>query len=139
VKHVASFLVGGLLAPYVLRGAFMIHETWCLFFVGGLLFGFGVSVCTKGETMSEGSNSVPQLMALLFSVKALVEYRANFVSDFDPMASRFGEQSFYYYFGVHGLCLIKNLTPLRVSSVKKKVQASERKCVILCSTMMSCL
>jgi hypothetical protein len=33
--------------------------------------------------MSEGFDSVPLLMASLFDAKALVEYGANFVSDFD--------------------------------------------------------
>jgi hypothetical protein len=34
--------------------------------------------------MSEGSNSAPLLMASLHGTKALVEYRAKIVSDFDP-------------------------------------------------------
>jgi hypothetical protein len=33
--------------------------------------------------MSKGSDSTPLLMALSFGVKALVEYGANFVSDFN--------------------------------------------------------
>jgi hypothetical protein len=41
--------------------------------------------------MSDGSDSVPLLMALLFSVEVLVKYGANLVSDFDPVASCFGE------------------------------------------------
>jgi hypothetical protein len=36
-------------------------------------------------------DSAPLLVALLFSAKVLDEYRANFVSDFDPVASCFGE------------------------------------------------
>jgi hypothetical protein len=51
-------------------------------------------------------------MASLFSTKVLVKYGANFVSDFDPVASCFGEQSFYYYFEVNKLRLVKNLTTL---------------------------
>jgi hypothetical protein len=51
------------------------------------LFGFSVSICTKVEPMSEGSDSAPLLMTLLFNAKALVKYRANFVSNFDPVAS----------------------------------------------------
>jgi hypothetical protein len=64
------------------------------------------------EPISEGSDSVPLLMASLFSTKVLVKYGANFVSDFDPVASCFGEQSFYYYFEVNKLRLVKNLTTL---------------------------
>jgi hypothetical protein len=55
-------------------------------------------------------------MASLLGAKVLVEYRANLVSDFDPKTSCFGERSFY-------CCLIKNLTPLRASPVRKRVQA----------------
>jgi hypothetical protein len=36
--------------------------------------------------MSEGSDSVPLLMASLFNAKALVKYGANFVSDFNHEA-----------------------------------------------------
>jgi hypothetical protein len=45
----------------------------------------------KIEPMSKTSDSTPSLMALLFSTKALIEYRANLVSDFDLVASYFGE------------------------------------------------
>jgi hypothetical protein len=77
----------------------------------------------KVVPMSEESDSVPSLMASLFNAKMIVEYRANFVSDFDNVDSCSGEQSFYYYFRVHGIYLIKNLTPLRVSPVRKRVWA----------------
>jgi hypothetical protein len=89
--------------------------------------GFNVSICTKVEPMSEGSDSAPLLMASLFGAKALIEHKANLVSDFDLVASCFGEQSFYFCFGVHGLRLSKNLTPLRVSPIRKRVRASESK------------
>jgi heme/copper-type cytochrome/quinol oxidase subunit 3 len=85
--------------------------------------------------MSEGSDSAPSLMALLFSTKAFAEYRGNLVSDFDLVASSFGEQSFYCCFGVYGLRLIKSITPLRVSLVRKRVQPSESKCATLRSTL----
>jgi hypothetical protein len=62
-------------------------------------------------------------MALVFSAKMPVEYGANLVSDFDLGASCFGEQSFYCCFGVHRLCLIKNLTPFWASPVRKRVWA----------------
>jgi hypothetical protein len=52
---------------------------------------FGVLICSEVEPMSDGSDSVPLLMALLFSVEVLVKYGANLVSDFDPVASCFGE------------------------------------------------
>jgi heme/copper-type cytochrome/quinol oxidase subunit 3 len=65
------------------------------------------------------------LMASLFSAKALVEYGANLVSDFDPDASYFGEQSFYYCFRVHSIHLIKNFTPLCASPVRKRVRPLE--------------
>jgi hypothetical protein len=70
-------------------------------------------------------------MASLFCVKTLVEYGANLVSDFDPMDSCLGGESFYCYFGKHGLYLIKNITPLRVSLMRKIVWASESKLVML--------
>jgi hypothetical protein len=56
--------------------------------------------------MSEGSNSMPLLMASLFGAKAIIKYEANLVSDFDPEALCFGERSFYYFFGIHRLRLI---------------------------------
>jgi heme/copper-type cytochrome/quinol oxidase subunit 3 len=77
--------------------------------------------------MSEGSDNAPSLMASLFGAKALIEYGANFVSDFDFVDSCIGEGSFYYCFRIHGLHLIKNLTGLRVSLVRKTVHASENK------------
>jgi hypothetical protein len=86
------------------------------------------------EPMSEGPDSMPPLMDFLFRSKTLVEYRANFVSDFDPVASCFGERSFYYYFRVHGLLLIKNLTPLWVFHVRKRVWTLESKRATLHST-----
>jgi hypothetical protein len=62
--------------------------------------------------MSEGTDSAPLPMALLFGARVLVEYGANHVSNFDLVVPCFGEQSFYCYFRVHELHLIKNLTPL---------------------------
>jgi hypothetical protein len=53
---------------------FLIHET-----------------CVNVEPMSERSNSTPSLMASLFSARVLVEYRASFASNFDLVASCFGE------------------------------------------------
>jgi hypothetical protein len=41
--------------------------------------------------MSEGSDSMPLLIALLFGARVLVEYRSNFISDFNPLVSYFGE------------------------------------------------
>jgi hypothetical protein len=89
----------------------------------------------KIEPKSKGSNCAPSLMSSLFSAKAFVEYRGNLVSDFDLVASSFGEQSFYCCFGVYGLRLIKNITPLSVSLVRKRVQPSESKCAALRSTL----
>jgi heme/copper-type cytochrome/quinol oxidase subunit 3 len=83
------------------------------------------------KLMSEGSYSALLLMALLFSVKALVEYGANLVSDFNPGASCFWERSFYYCFGVHRLYPAKNLTPLHYSSMRKRVWALKSKCAML--------
>jgi hypothetical protein len=85
--------------------------------------------------MSEGSDSVPLLMALLFSAKVLVEYRANLVSDFDPNASCFEEQCIYCCFEVHRLCLVKNLTPLWATPMIKRVRTLKSKCVMLLSMM----
>jgi hypothetical protein len=65
-------------------------------------------------------------------------YGANRVSDFDPMDSCFREGSFYYFFGIHGLRLIKNLTPLRVSPVRKRVWAKS-KLAMLCFTTKASL
>jgi heme/copper-type cytochrome/quinol oxidase subunit 3 len=89
----------------------------------------------KVEPMSKGSESAPLLMASLFSAKALIEYGANFVSDFDFVYSCVCEGSFYYCFGVHDLHIVKNLTPLRVFTVRKRVWAFEGKFATLCSTM----
>jgi hypothetical protein len=50
-------------------------------------------------------------------------------------AQRFGEGSFYYSFGIHKLRLIKNLTPLWVSPVRKRVCALESKIAMLSSTV----
>jgi hypothetical protein len=41
--------------------------------------------------MSEGSDSMRLLMASLFGANALIKYRANLVSIFDPDALCFGE------------------------------------------------
>jgi hypothetical protein len=43
------------------------------------------------KPMSEGSDTTLILMASLFSVDTLVEYEAQFVSDFDTKGSCFGE------------------------------------------------
>jgi hypothetical protein len=40
--------------------------------------------------MSDGSNSAPLLLTSQFSANTVVEYWANFVSDFDFVASCFG-------------------------------------------------
>jgi hypothetical protein len=90
-------------------------------------------ICTKVEPRSEGSDSAPPLMASLFSAKVLIKYATNFVSDFDSVDSCVGEERFCYCVGVHGLHLIKNLTPLWVSPVRKRVQASKTKFATLCS------
>jgi hypothetical protein len=73
--------------------------------------------------MGGGGDSFHPLMASLFCVKTFVEYGANLVSYFDPVYSYFGEGSFYYYFRIDRLRLIKNLTPLWVSPVRKRVWA----------------
>jgi hypothetical protein len=72
--------------------------------------------------MSEGSDTTLILMASLFSVDTLVEYEAQFVSDFDTKGSCFGEWSFYYCIGVYRLYLVKNLTPMQASPVRKRVR-----------------
>jgi hypothetical protein len=92
-------------------------------------------ICVKVELMSKGSDSAPPLMALLFSAKALVEYKANFVRDFELVDLCLGEGSFYYCFRVHGLRLVKNLTPLWVSPMRKRLWTSESKLATLCSIM----
>jgi hypothetical protein len=46
-----------------------------------------------------------------------------------------GEGNFYYCFRIHGLRLIKNLTPLQVSLVRTRVWALERKNEMLQSMM----
>jgi hypothetical protein len=48
--------------------------------------------------MNKGYHSAPLLMASLFSAKVLVEYEANFVSDFDPGATYGGETKFLLLF-----------------------------------------
>jgi hypothetical protein len=70
-----------------------------------------MSICTKVEPMSKGPDNVPLLMASLFDAKSLVEFRVSFASDFDPVTSCFGDESFITTLGVHVLRLIKNLTP----------------------------
>jgi hypothetical protein len=47
----------------------------------------------------------------------------------------FGEENFYYDFGIHRFCLVKNLTPLRVSPVRKRVRALKSKFALLDSIM----
>jgi hypothetical protein len=49
-----------------------------------------------------------------------------------PMSTHgFGEHTFYCCFEVHRLRLVKNLTPLWVSPVRKRVWALENKCAML--------
>jgi hypothetical protein len=91
------------------------------FFIRGLGFVFCALTCMKIELMSGGG------------------YGTNRVSDFDPMDSCFGEGSFYYFFGIHGLRLIKNLTPLRVSPMRKRVRALKSKIAMLCFTTKASL
>jgi hypothetical protein len=82
--------------------------------------------------MSEGPSCAPLLMALLPDVGAPVEYEAKLVSYFDPVIAQiFRERIFYCCFGVHRRHLIKNLTSLRVSPVRKRVQALEIKKLLL--------
>jgi hypothetical protein len=73
--------------------------------------------------MREGSDGTPLLMALLVGAKVLVVYRTNLVSNFNLEVSCFGEQSFYYCFGVHRLPLVTNFTPLQASPVRKRAHA----------------
>jgi hypothetical protein len=74
--------------------------------------------------MSEWSDSVPLLMALLFSAHALVEYGANLVSNFDLEFSQFwGNKAFIAALGY--------LTPLWASPVRKRIWALKVKCVML--------
>jgi hypothetical protein len=61
-----------------------------LFLSEVILFGFSISICTKVEPMSKGSDSAPLVMTSLFGAKALVKYRASFASVFDPVTSCFG-------------------------------------------------
>jgi hypothetical protein len=104
-----------------------------LFLSEVFLFRFSVSVCTKVEPMSEGFDSVPLLMASLLGAKAFIEYRASLVSDFDLVASCFGERSFYCCFRVHGIRLVKNFIPLQVSPVRKRLRAFKSKRVMVLS------
>jgi hypothetical protein len=50
-------------------------------------------------------------------------------------AQCFREGNFYYVFRIHKLLLVKNLTPLPVSPVRKRVQALKNKITTLRSTM----
>jgi hypothetical protein len=74
--------------------------------------------------MSEGPESAPPLMALVFGDRTSIKYEANLVSYFDPVIPQvFGEGSFYRRFGVHRHRLIKNITSSLASLVRKRVRA----------------
>jgi hypothetical protein len=81
--------------------------------------------------MSEGSDSTSLLMASLFSAKMLVECGANIVSDVDREASWFGERSLYCSFRVHSLHVVKNLTSLWASRVRKRIRSFKSKRAML--------
>jgi hypothetical protein len=84
-KHDTSFYQRSL-GPLYFLGVFLICEIMCLFFHQRSL------ICTKVEPMSDGYDSASPLMASLFSAKALVEYGANFVSDFECGLMRWGRK-----------------------------------------------
>jgi hypothetical protein len=73
--------------------------------------------------MSEGSDSVPPFMASVFSVKALTLW-----------THVLGRKILLLLQGTWA-CLVKKLTPLWVSPMRKRVHASESKLVTVCSTM----
>jgi hypothetical protein len=54
-------------------------------------------------------------------------------------AQCFGKGSFYYGFGINRLRLVKNLTPLQVFLVRKRVRALKSKFAVLRSTVKACL
>jgi hypothetical protein len=67
------------------------------------------------EPVSEGSDSTPPLMALLFNAKVLVEYIANFVSDFDPVTVCFwGRKLFIAASGYMGSASSKTSCPCKL-------------------------
>jgi hypothetical protein len=73
--------------------------------------------------MSEGPESAPPLMALVFGNWAPVEYKANLVSYFDPVIPQIFGGKILLLLGVHRHCLVKNPTPPLASPMRKRVHA----------------
>jgi hypothetical protein len=101
-------------ASFFIRGLFLgtLHVWVASFFIGGLLSqwvrGLIARLCSWLRYLVPGRPSNAKLTLL-----AILTLRSH----------SFGERSFYCCFGVHWLHLIKNLTPLRASPVKKWVRA----------------
>jgi hypothetical protein len=72
--------------------------------------------------MSEGFDSARPLVALLFCVIRLSNTKLILLAILTLCARCFEEGSFYYGFGIHRLHLVKNLTPLWVSPMRKKYE-----------------
>jgi hypothetical protein len=132
----ASFIIGGLLNELlrVLRGASffigcLFSEPLCIlrgnyFFIIGLL----------DEPMNEGCDSAPLFMALMFCVKPLLNFQPTSLDVSTLFDMNFLGNEALLMLRVHKLCLIKNLTPLQASPMRKRVQALENKCVY-CATV----
>jgi hypothetical protein len=65
------------------------------------------------------------LMVPLFCIKRLSNRKLILLAISSLHTQCFGEGSFYYCFGIHRLHLIKNLTLLRVSPVRKSIAIFE--------------
>jgi hypothetical protein len=59
----------------------------------------------------------------LLGVIAFVKCRATVASNFDDGDLCFGKEAYIIASGLHGLRLIKNLTPSRASPMRKRVHA----------------
>jgi hypothetical protein len=91
------------------------------FFIGGLYF----------EPTNEGCNNAPLFMALTYLAYQLLSntwvpplFRASNASNFDDDNQCFwGNKAYIIVLGLHGFCLIKNLTPSWATPVRKRVRA----------------
>jgi hypothetical protein len=90
-----------------------LHFGVAYFFIGVLSF----------DLMNEGYNNAPLFVALAFLVYQLLSNTKLALLAILMMVITFlGNEAYIIALGLHGLCLVKNLTPSRASPVRKRVR-----------------
>jgi hypothetical protein len=114
------------LAPCIFKGVFLIHETRCLFFLLEVFWSQwarGLIACLYSWLHCLAQKPLLNTVLTLLAIST--------------GSSCFGERSFYYCFEIYRLCLVKNLTLLWASPVRKRVWAL--KAIVWCYYYDECL